>query len=123
MLHAAGWLEGGLVSSPEKLILDADNLHMMQIMQGGPGVDENAQAMDALREVGPGSHFLGSAHTQRNFETAFYKSTYADSNSYEQWEAEGSRDTYQAPAIDPAIDEALRAYVSEKKGSQPDMNF
>ncbi len=137
MLHAAGWLEGGLVSSPEKIILDADNLHMMQIMQGGPGLDENAQAMDALREVGPGSHFLGSAHTQRNFETAFYKSTYADSNSFEQWEAEGSRDafqrandifkkmmaSYQAPAIDPAIDEALCAYVAQKKGSQPDMNF
>ncbi len=137
MLHSAGWLEGGLVSSPEKIILDADNLHMLQILQGGAATDENAQAMDGLREVGPGSHFLGSAHTQANFETAFYKSTYADSNSFEQWEAEGSRDAfarandifkkmmaqYQAPTIDPAIDEALRAYVDQKKGSQPDMNF
>lgn len=137
MLHAAGWLEGGLVSSPEKMILDADNLHMLQILQGGAATDENAQAMSGIREIEPGAHFLGTAHTQANFETAFYKSTYADSNSFEQWEAEGSREafarandifkkmmaTYQAPSIDPAIDEALRAFVDQKKGAEPDMNY
>ena len=90
--------------------------------------------MDAIREVGPGQHFLGCAHTQANFETAFYRSTVADNNSFEQWEAEGARDAftranalykrmladYQAPALDPAIDEALLDFMRQKKDSMPD---
>ena len=89
----------------------------------------NNIAMDALREVGPGAHFLGCGHTQSNFETAFYRSSIADNNSFEQWEAEGSLDAsqranalwkkaladYVAPAIDPAIDEELQAYVDRRK--------
>ena len=134
MLHSAGWLEGGLVSSYEKLILDADQLGMMQVLAEGIDLSEGAQAMDALREVGPGSHFLGCAHTQANFETAFYRSNVADNNSFEQWEAEGGLDAatranalcktmlaeYQAPAIDPGVDEALNAFMSKKKESMPD---
>jgi trimethylamine--corrinoid protein Co-methyltransferase len=134
VLHAAGWLEGGLASSYEKFIIDADQLGMMQVMLEGYDLTENGQAMDAIREVGPGSHFLGCAHTQANFETAFYRSSVADNNSFEQWEAEGALDTaqranklwkkwlqdYQAPALDPAIDEALQAYMREKKDSMPD---
>ncbi len=134
MLHSAGWLEGGLVSSYEKLILDADQLGMMQVMAEGIDLSENAQAMDALREVGPGSHFLGCAHTQANFETAFYRSNVADNNSFEQWDAEGGLDAaaranvlcktmlaeYQAPAIDPGVDEALNAFIAKKKESMPD---
>ena len=90
--------------------------------------------MDALREVGPGSHFLGCAHTQANFETAFYRSSVADNNSFEQWQAEGGSDTaqragvlvkkmladYQAPDLDPAVDEALQAFMRQKKDSMPD---
>ena len=134
VLHSAGWLEGGLVSSYEKFILDIDQLGMMQVMAGGYDVSENGQAMDAIREVGPGSHFLGCAHTQANFETAFYRSSIADNNSFEQWESEGGQDAYQrasglckkmlasyeAPAIDPAIDEALQAFITQKKESMPD---
>jgi trimethylamine--corrinoid protein Co-methyltransferase len=134
VLHAAGWLEGGLASSYEKFIIDADQLGMMQVMLEGYDLTENGQAMDAIREVGPGSHFLGCAHTQANFETAFYRSSVADNNSFEQWEAEGALDTaqranklwkkwlqdYQVPALDPAIDEALQAYMREKKDSMPD---
>ncbi len=67
MLHAAGWLEGGLVSSYEKLVLDADQLGMMRVFAEGIDLSENGQAMDAIREVGPGKHFLGCAHTQANF--------------------------------------------------------
>ncbi len=107
---------------------------MMQVMLEGYDLTENGQAMDAIREVGPGSHFLGCAHTQANFETAFYRSSVADNNSFEQWEAEGALDTaeranklwkkwlqdYQAPPIDPAIDEALQAFMREKKDSMPD---
>ena len=134
VLHAAGWLEGGLVSSYEKFVIDADQLGMMQRMMAGVDGSENGQAMDALREVGPGSHFLGCAHTQANFETAFYRSAVADNNSYEQWEAEGGLDAmqragqmaqrmladYQAPDLDPGIDEALQAFIRDKKESMPD---
>lgn len=136
-LHAAGWLEGGLVSSYEKLIMDADQLHMMQIMAQGVDLSENGQAMSAIAEVGPGNHYLGAAHTQANFETAFYRSPVAHNGSFEQWEAEGSLDAqtraykiwnkmledYQAPDLDPAIDEALLEYVAKVKGSMPDMNY
>ena len=101
---------------------------------GGYDLSENGQAMDAIREVGPGSHFLGCAHTQANFETAFYRSSIADNNSFEQWESEGARDTcqrangiwkkmladYVAPPLDPAVDEALQAFIREKKDSMPD---
>jgi trimethylamine--corrinoid protein Co-methyltransferase len=134
VLHAAGWLEGGLVSSYEKFVMDADQLGMMQVMAGGVDMSENGQAMDAIREVGPGSHYLGSAHTQANFQTAFYRSSIADNNSCEQWEAEGGKDAqaranllvrrmlegYTPPPLDPAIDEALKAFIAAKKASMPD---
>ena len=139
MLHAAGWLEGGLVSSPEKLVMDADQLAMVHIMQGGVDMSENGQALDAIREVGPGGHYLGCDHTNRNFKTAFYESKLANSASYEQWEIEGSQDMYQrantrwkrmiseydalAPAIDPGVDEALTAFIAERKSSMPDAMY
>ena len=134
VLHAAGWLEGGLSSGYEKFVLDADQCGMMQRLAQGVDLTENGQAMDAIREVGPGKHYLGCAHTLANFETAFYRSTIADNNSVEQWEAEGSLDAaqrankiwkqmladYEAPAIDPGIDEALKEFVTKKKASFPD---
>jgi trimethylamine--corrinoid protein Co-methyltransferase len=134
VLHAAGWLEGGLVSSYEKFMIDVDQLGMLQVMAEGYDLSENGQAMSALREVGPGNHFLGCAHTQANFETAFYRSSVADNNSFEQWQSEGSLDTYQranrlfrktlsdyeAPALDPGIDEALQEFMRTKKESMPD---
>jgi trimethylamine---corrinoid protein Co-methyltransferase len=134
VLHAAGWLEGGLVSSYEKFLMDADQLGMAQKMAAGVDLSVNGQAMDAIREVGPGSHYLGCAHTLENFQTAFYASPLTDNNSYEQWLAEGEKrieqrtnelvrrllDSYEAPALDPAIDEALLAFVRQKKDSMPD---
>ena len=107
---------------------------MMQVLAGGVDLRENGQAMDAIREVGArASHFLDCGHTQANFETAFYRSPIADNNSYEQWLAEGEQDAaqranklwkrmlaeYEAPAIDPAIDEALRIH-RQAKASIPD---
>jgi trimethylamine--corrinoid protein Co-methyltransferase len=100
-------------------------------------MSENGQALDAVREVGPGKHYLGSAHTLKNFETAFYRSTVADNNSYEQWTLDGALDTaqranilwkkmlneYQAPAIDPAIDEALLDFMARRKGSFADRDY
>jgi trimethylamine--corrinoid protein Co-methyltransferase len=134
VLHAAGWLEGGLVSGYEKFVMDCDQLAMQQRFQEGVDLSENGQALDAIREVGPGAHYLGCAHTQANFETAFYRSTIADNNSYEQWLAEGSLTAeeranklwkkwladYEAPPLDPGIDEALNDFVAKKKESMPD---
>ena len=134
MLHSAGWLEGGLVSSYEKFIMDCDQLAAQQKMSQGVDISVHGQAMDAIREVGPGNHYLGCAHTQANFKTAFFRSTVADNNSFEQWEAEGGKRTeetanatarkwledYQQPPLDPVIDEALKAFVTHKKESMPD---
>jgi trimethylamine--corrinoid protein Co-methyltransferase len=136
VLHAAGWLEGGLASCYEKFVMDADQLGMMQVLAGGVDLSENGQALDAIREVGPGSHYLGCAHTQANFQTAFYRSSIADNNSYEQWLAEGEKDAftranaiwkrmlneYEAPPLDPAIDEALNAFIDQRKAAEPDSN-
>jgi trimethylamine---corrinoid protein Co-methyltransferase len=134
VLHAAGWLEGGLVSGYEKFIMDADQLGMLQKFAAGVDLSENGQAMDAIREVGPGSHYLGCGHTQANFQTAFYRSSIADNNSYEQWLAEGEKraeqraneiarrwlESYEAPAIDPGIADGLADFVARKKESSPD---
>lgn len=136
MLHTAGWLEGGLAMGYEKFIMDADQASMIEILLAGIDDSENGQAMDAIREVGPGNHFLGCAHTQANFETAFYRSTIADNNSFEQWESEGSQDAtqrantlykkmlrdYEAPVLDPAIDEALIAFIDRRKAEFADSN-
>ncbi|MEO0633442.1 MAG: trimethylamine methyltransferase family protein [Pseudomonadota bacterium] len=134
MLHACGWLEGGLVSSYEKFVMDADQLGALHHLAAGVQVDENAQAMDAIREVGPGGHYLGCAHTQANFKDAFWKSDLLDYKPFETWEDEGARDTaelarlrvekllqtYQAPAMDPATRDALDAFVTQRKEAEPD---
>ncbi len=134
MLHACGWLEGGLVSSFEKFVMDADQLGTLHHLARGIEIDENAQAMDAIREVGPGGHYLGCAHTQNNFREAFWKSDLLDYKPFETWSDEGARDTqalatarvekmladYQQPALDPAIREALDAFVAERKAAEPD---
>ncbi|MEI4469804.1 trimethylamine methyltransferase family protein [Frigidibacter sp. MR17.24] len=134
MLHACGWLEGGLVSSYEKFVMDADQLGILHRMAAGVAIDENAQGMDAIREVGPGGHYLGCAHTQANFKQAFWRTDLLDYKPFETWEEEGARDTtalaavrvekmlasYVRPAIDPAIGEALTAFVRQRKDSMAD---
>ena len=86
MLHACGGLEGGLVASPEKFVMDADQLGVLHGLAKGVEVDENAQAMDALREVGPGGHFLGCAHNQSNFKEAFWRSALLDYKPFANWD-------------------------------------
>ncbi len=134
VLHAAGWLEGGLTVGYEKFILDADQCGMAAVFVKGIDMSENGQALDAIRENGPGQHFLGTAHTLANFETAFYRSELADNNSFEQWLEDGALEApqranaiwkrmladYEAPAIDEGTDEALRAFIAERKASFPD---
>ncbi|HEY7523552.1 MAG TPA: trimethylamine methyltransferase family protein [Candidatus Limnocylindrales bacterium] len=134
VLHAAGWLEGGLAIGYEKFILDTDQCGMAAVFIKGMDLSENGQALDAIRQNGPGQHFLGTAHTLANFETAFYRSPVADYTSVEQWEEAGSLDAaqranaiwkrmlaeYEAPPIDPAVDEALLEYIARRKASFPD---
>lgn len=134
MLHACGWLEGGLVASFEKFVMDADQLGALHSLAAGIEIDEQAQAMDAIREVGPGGHYLGCAHTQAHFKTAFWRTGLLDYKPFETWDEEGARDTqalatarvakllndYQQPALDPAIDAELRAFVEERKAARPD---
>ncbi|MFT7369116.1 MAG: trimethylamine--corrinoid protein Co-methyltransferase [Octadecabacter sp.] len=134
MLHSCGWLEGGLVASFEKFVLDADQLGTLHHMARGVEIDENAQAMDAIREVGPGGHYLGCEHTQKNFKSAFWRSEVFDYKPFETWEEEGARDsqelasvrvaklidTYVAPPLDPEIRAKLDTYVATKKAMMPD---
>ncbi len=136
VLHTAGWLEGGLSMGYEKFMMDVDQAGMMHTLLAGVDLTDNGQALDAIREVGPGKHFLGCSHTQANFQTAFYRSPLADNNSFEQWEAEGSADMnkranalwkkqlaeYEAPALDPAVDEALLDFIKRRKSSSADSN-
>ena len=134
MLHACGWLEGGLVSSFEKFVIDADQLGALHKFAQGIEFDLNGQAMDAIREVGPGSHFLGCAHTQANYQTAFWRSGVFDYRPFETWKEDGEPDTvelasqrvdkllrdYEKPALDAAVEEALGEFVQKKKDSIPD---
>ena len=107
-------------------VLDDDQLGMMATFVRGVDLTENGQALDAIRENGPGQHFLGTAHTLANFENAFYRSTTADNASYEQWLEDGGLDAaqranaiwkkrlaeYVPPPIDDAVDEELRAFIA-----------
>jgi trimethylamine--corrinoid protein Co-methyltransferase len=134
VLHAAGWLEGGLSIGYEKFILDNDQCGMAATFVKGVDLSDNGQAMDALLTNDPGQHFLGHPHTLANFETAFYRSETADNNSFEQWLEDGGLDAaqrankiwkrmlaeYEAPPIDPGVDEALLEFIVRRKASFPD---
>ena len=134
VLHAAGWIEGGLALSYEKLIMDADQLGAMNVYAKGVDMTENGQAMEAFRTNEHGQHFLGNAHTYANFETAFYRSSVADNNSFEQWDEEGGKtaaqraneqwkdmlSSYEAPELDDAADAEMLAFIQAKKDSMPD---
>ncbi len=124
ILHSAGFLDGLLSMSYEKFVMDADFCGALHTYLDGVKIDDNQLALDAFREVGPGSHFFGCAHTMANYETAFWDSEIADNEPYEKWQAAGSEDAairanrrwkkalaeYQAPPLDEAIDEALQRF-------------
>jgi trimethylamine---corrinoid protein Co-methyltransferase len=137
ILHSAGWLEGGLVMSYEKFVMDAEQCGAFHVLGRGMSLDENGFALEAFREVGPGSHFLGSAHTLRNYETAFFDLELSDNSSFEQWSQQGAHDitwranrkwkallaAYQPPALEPATREALESFMAQRKASMPDVNY
>jgi trimethylamine--corrinoid protein Co-methyltransferase len=134
ILHSAGFVDGLLAMSYEKFVMDTDFCGALHSYLAGVVVDDNTLAMDAFEEVGPGSHFLGSAHTMRNYQTAFWDSALSDNEPFEKWSEAGSTDMatrandrwkktlaeYEAPPLDVAIDEALLDYVERTKRAKPD---
>ncbi|MCC8931182.1 trimethylamine methyltransferase family protein [Rhizobium ipomoeae] len=134
VLHSAGFVDGLLAMSYEKFVMDTDFCGALHSYLAGVVVDDNTLAMDAFEEVGPGSHFLGSAHTMRNYQTAFWDSGLSDNEPFEKWSEAGSTDMatranarwkktlaeYEAPPLDIAIDEALLDYVDRTKRAKPD---
>ncbi|MGB0388784.1 MAG: trimethylamine methyltransferase family protein [Ardenticatenaceae bacterium] len=129
VLHAAGWLEGGLITGYEKFVLDLEICGMMARLVNGIPMTEEDFAWDAYAEVGPGKHFLGTQHTMRHYKTAFYDHKVFSMDNYELWEEKGSQDSYQlatkiwkqmlkdyeAPPLDPAIKEELDAFVAQRR--------
>ncbi|MFN0172043.1 MAG: trimethylamine methyltransferase family protein [Bryobacteraceae bacterium] len=129
VLHAAGWLENGLVSGYEKFVLDCEILGMLHTWAKGMDLSDESFAMESIAEVPPGGHHLGTAHTMRHFRTAFYRAELFDYTSSEVWTEAGSADaymrankrvkqllsTYEAPPLDPAKDEALIDFMARRK--------
>ena len=135
VLHAAGWLEGGLCTGFEKLVMDADRLGSYQkVLDQGLDTSDEALARDAYEEVGPGGHFLGSGHTLRHYQSAFYEPYLSDSENVESWEEAGAPDMrsrahkrwtqmlreYELPPIDPGLKDALEDFVTIRKKALPD---
>ena len=134
ILHSAGFLDGLLSMSYEKFVMDADFCGALHTYLDGVKIDDNQLALDAFREVGPGNHFFGCAHTMANYETAFWDSAIADNEPYEKWQAAGSVDAatrangrwktmlaeYQAPPLDEGINEALQDFMTRRKASMED---
>jgi trimethylamine--corrinoid protein Co-methyltransferase len=122
-------MEGGLTASFEKFVLDAEMLQMMAEVLEPIEVTEDSLGLDAIREVQPGGHFFGAAHTLARYETAFYQPMLADWRNYETWEEGGAHSateratkiwkellrSYQQPSLDPGIAEELEAYVRRRK--------
>ncbi len=133
VMHCAGWSEAGLVCNLAKFMLDGEQMEMLHRLAQGPRFEDFGEALEAIREVGPGGHFLGTDHTQAHFRDAFFMSTLGDNNSFEQWQADGAKDAtergreaaatalagYTAPPLDPATAEALEAFIAEREAAIP----
>ena len=129
VMHAIGWMEGGLRASYEKMVLDADLCGMVQTYLEPIDFSSDALAMDAIRDVGPGGHFFGTQHTLDRFRTAFYRPLISDWRNYEAWEEAGKPEskerivelvgelmaTYEEPPMDPAVKEELAEFVERRK--------
>jgi len=127
--HGAGWMEGGLTASFEKVVLDAEMLQMIAALVKPIVVDEKTLAFEAIRDVPPGGHFFGADHTMARYETAFHHPFLSDWQNYENWQDAGAKDAtqratrvwkklldaYEKPPMDPSISEALDAFVTRRK--------
>lgn len=138
VVHAAGWLEGGLAASYEKFVMDAEQLQQMAELMQAPPWDAGELALEAIREIGSGGHHFGTAHTLARYETAFYRPLVSDWSTWGQWQAAGSPTTaeranavwkrllreFEPPPLDPAIAEALDAFVARRtaEGGAPPLD-
>jgi trimethylamine--corrinoid protein Co-methyltransferase len=128
IMHAAGWLEGGLVASFEKLLIDVEGLAMMQHLFGGVEVSAETLALDSIAEVGPGGHHFGTAHTLARYQDAFYRPILSDRQNIGVWQDQGGLDaarranrlwkellqSYEPPPIDSGVEQELREYVERR---------
>ncbi len=135
VLHSAGFLDGLLSMSYEKLVMDTDMCGALHSYLDGMAVDEDALAFEALAELGPGQHLFSTQHTLRHYETAYWDSALDDNQPWETWDEQGGVDyaqranarwkkllrEYEAPPIDPGVDEALLDFIARRKGEMPDM--
>ncbi|WP_297772396.1 trimethylamine methyltransferase family protein [uncultured Roseovarius sp.] len=131
--HSAGWNEAGMHCSVAKFVVDAEQCAMAYRMAEGPKWGDFDEALAAIPDVGPGGHYLGHPHTQKNFQTAFYMPDMFDNNSIEQWGADGSREiteraliharkllaTYEEPKLDEGVNEALLEYITRREREIP----
>ena len=129
LMHGAGWIEGGLCASFEKMIIDAEMLQAMAEFLRPLTVDDASLGLEAIKDVGPGGHFFGTSHTLERYESAFYAPLVSDWNNFENWQDNGSKDAtlraheiyrrmldaYQPPAIDVAAAEAINDFVARRK--------
>jgi trimethylamine--corrinoid protein Co-methyltransferase len=134
VMHTAGWTEAGLCASLAKFALDAEQMEMLYKFAQGPQFGDFDEAMASIRDVGPGGHFLGTAHTQANFQTAFFMPELMDNNSFEQWSLEGEKSAeargieaaarklaaFEPPPIDPGVVEALDEFIAKREAVLPD---
>ncbi|MER3409561.1 MAG: trimethylamine methyltransferase [Thermoleophilia bacterium] len=134
VMHAAGWLESGLVSCFEKFIVDIEVLRMLQAEFAPLEVSEETLAFDAHREVGHGGHFLGAAHTLERFRDCFYRPLLSSTENFERWQRNGGKDAaerageiwrrtlaeYEPPPMDEAIREELAEYVARRRAELGD---
>ncbi len=134
ILHSAGFLDGLLSMSYEKFVMDTDYCGALHSYLAGVPTDDNELAFDAFAEAGVGKHFFGTAHTQRNFKTAYWDSALSDNEPFEKWQEQGSTDIatranrkwkqllndFVPPPLDPAVDDALTAFIETRKRSMPD---
>ena len=128
LMHGAGWMEGGLQASFEKMVMDADLLHMLSEYMEPLEISDDAFGLEAMAEVGPGGHFFGTAHTQARYKDAFYSPLLSDWRNFETWTEAGSPTAYdkanqlykdllaayQEPAMDPVHREAVEAFVAKR---------
>jgi trimethylamine--corrinoid protein Co-methyltransferase len=135
ILHSFGWMEGGLVASYEKFLLDVDLVQMVMEFLKPLDMSEDALGLEAIREVGPGGHFFGAQQTLSRYTDAFYAPLISDWRNFQQWSAAGkpvawqranslwkqALQQYREPPIDPAIAEELDAFVARRieEGGQP----
>jgi trimethylamine--corrinoid protein Co-methyltransferase len=138
IVHSAGWLDGGLTTSYEKYVLDMEMLAMFQHFLERFEINDDTLALDSIKEVGPGGHHFGTAHTQARYTTEHYQSfVVGDRSSWENWELAGAPDAqaratavwkemldhYEPPALDPGIREGLRDYVARRERELEHVNL